>query len=279
MKKINLFLMLFTMILFVSPKSVFADDSLVTKTINVSGFTSMQVSTGIQVTYSTGPVSVVLTVSEEIADRVTVNCNDGCLYASINANGLKNLNIGSPEGYVANLSITAPSVNSFNFSSGASLSVNSGLQGNNVSFNGSSGASFQLGSISASTLQINLNSGASFNATSAVSDNVKIGVSSGASMKLAGISSQTVTCKASSGSVANLSGNTTEASYSANSAASISARDLKAKTVSASASSGANVKCYASESIDARHSSGGTVGYAGHPAKVTGDKNKFYKID
>lgn len=254
-------------------------DDIVTKNISVADFTGISASTGIKVTYTTGPKKVVLEASEEIADRVSVKNTDGILKASIDTHGINNFNIGGEKGYKVTLKVSSPDAYKFEVSSGANITIPGSIRRTELEFEGISGGSFNVPSANADEIELEISSGASFYGESAVCNELDIEITSGATINLSGISSKKVECDATSGCQAKLSGTTDYASYSATSAANINARNLEAKDVEASATSVASIKCYASESIDARQSNQGSIGYAGHPKHVTGSRNPIYKMD
>ncbi len=96
---------------------------------------------------------------------------------------------------------------------------------------------------------------------------VDISTSSGADLRVE-LDADNVTSSSSSGSDLRLSGKSNSHNAEASSGSSIKAYGLESKDVTARVSSGADISVYASESINARASSGGDIRYKGNPQKV-----------
>lgn len=94
-----------------------------------------------------------------------------------------------------------------------------------------------------------------------------LSTSSGADMRIE-IDAYNVTTHSSSGSDLRVSGKANTHETSASSGSSINAYGLESKEVTAKVSSGADIGVFASESINARASSGGDIRYKGNPEKV-----------
>lgn len=96
---------------------------------------------------------------------------------------------------------------------------------------------------------------------------LEVSTSSGADMRIE-VDAENVVSHSSSGSDLRISGTSRTHNTSASSGSSIHAYGLESKDVTAKVSSGADIGVYASESIDARASSGGDIRYKGNPEKV-----------
>jgi len=96
---------------------------------------------------------------------------------------------------------------------------------------------------------------------------LEVSTSSGADMRIE-VDAENVTSSSSSGSDLRISGKSETHSTNATSGSSIHAYGLESKDVTAKVSSGADIGVYASESIDARASSGGDIRYKGSPERV-----------
>jgi hypothetical protein len=99
------------------------------------------------------------------------------------------------------------------------------------------------------------------------SQDLVVSTSSGADMNIE-VEADNVKSSSSSGSDLKITGTSKTHSTSATSGSSINAYGLESKEVTAKVSSGADIGVYASESIDARASSGGDIRYKGSPEKV-----------
>lgn len=95
----------------------------------------------------------------------------------------------------------------------------------------------------------------------------KLSVSSGADATIE-VDADNIKTSASSGADLRVSGIANSHYSSASSGSSIRAYELKSKDVTVKVSSGADINIYASESIDARATSGGDIDYKGNPEKV-----------
>lgn len=98
-------------------------------------------------------------------------------------------------------------------------------------------------------------------------NDLEVSTSSGADMRIE-VDADNVVSSSSSGSDLRISGKSNTHSTSATSGSSIYAYKLESKDVTAKVSSGADIGVYASESINARASSGGDIRYKGNPEKV-----------
>jgi len=97
--------------------------------------------------------------------------------------------------------------------------------------------------------------------------NLKISATSGADINIS-VDANTVETSATSGSGIEVSGRTENHRSSSTSGASIDAYALQSKHVNVRVTSGANINVYASESIDAKATSGGGIDFKGNPKKV-----------
>lgn len=95
----------------------------------------------------------------------------------------------------------------------------------------------------------------------------ELSVSSGADANIT-VDADNITTSASSGADLRVSGKANTHYSSASSGSSISAYGLKSRDVTVKVSSGADINIYASESINARASSGGDIDYRGNPENV-----------
>lgn len=95
----------------------------------------------------------------------------------------------------------------------------------------------------------------------------ELSVSSGADANIK-VDADTITTSASSGADLRISGEANAHFSSASSGSSINAYSLKSKRVTVKVSSGADINIYASESLNARATSGGDIDYRGNPETV-----------
>ena len=95
----------------------------------------------------------------------------------------------------------------------------------------------------------------------------ELSVSSGADANIT-VEADNLTTSASSGADLRVAGKANRHYSNASSGSSIKAYSLKSKDVTVKVSSGADINIYASESINARASSGGDIDYRGNPETV-----------
>jgi hypothetical protein len=98
-------------------------------------------------------------------------------------------------------------------------------------------------------------------------NDLKISATSGADIHIS-VSANTIETTATSGSNIEVSGASTNHISKATSGASIDAYQLRSKNVTVKVTSGANINVHASESIDAKATSGGDIDFKGSPKKV-----------
>lgn len=98
-------------------------------------------------------------------------------------------------------------------------------------------------------------------------NNISVSATSGADIRMA-LDANSVSSSATSGSDVEISGITNQHSASATSGASIDAYELESKNVTVKVTSGADINVYASETIDAKATSGGDIDFKGSPKQV-----------
>jgi hypothetical protein len=98
-------------------------------------------------------------------------------------------------------------------------------------------------------------------------NDLKISATSGADIHIS-VSANTIKTTATSGSNIEVSGASNNHISKATSGASIDAYQLRSKNVTVKVTSGANINVHASESIDAKATSGGDIDFKGSPKKV-----------
>jgi hypothetical protein len=103
-------------------------------------------------------------------------------------------------------------------------------------------------------------------------NNITISSTSGAMIQFS-LDANSVETNATSGSNIKVSGSTENHTSSATSGASIDAYELRSNNVTVSVTSGADINIYASETIDARATSGGGIDFKGNPKKVSKTSN------
>jgi hypothetical protein len=98
-------------------------------------------------------------------------------------------------------------------------------------------------------------------------DDIRVSSTSGADINIS-VDANTVETSSTSGSDIEISGVSNKHISSATSGASIDAYDLHSKNVIVKVTSGADINVYASESLDAKATSGGDIDFKGNPKNV-----------
>jgi hypothetical protein len=117
--------------------------------------------------------------------------------------------------------------------------------------------------------ELEVNSGSdAFTENILVTANFNINVSSGAHAKIA-VNATNIAARASSGAKLKIMGATENHTVSASSGSTIYAYELKSKKATVKSSSGGNISVFASETLDAKASSGGDIVCRGNPKTIT----------
>ena len=203
-------------------------------------FTKVKVSNGIELIIDQGSeVSLTLEADENLHDIIITEVEDGKLKIYTEKNIWKS---ASKKVY-----LTVNTLEELKASSGSNVITTNVLKAADVHISSSSGARVTL-ELTAVNLTSSTSSGASANI------NVK---------------ANSVVSSSSSGSNMKIKGKTTNHETSASSGSSINAYNLLSKNVTTKVSSGASISVHASESIDGKASSGGSISFEGDPKKIT----------
>ncbi len=294
-------LMLMTIMLSLSlcacaKKNVQNGDELVSRTLSVKPFHTIQAVLGVQVYYTQGKNekgTVVVRTTPDFTDRVVVKVSsDGMLNASVlwPDNG-KNVNT---KDVVAQIWVTAPDVTRFVVSTGGCIYVQNKLGGQkdlrfeastggcilmqdkieikgDVSVKASTGGVFTLqkGLESQGKVTLDTSTGGHIEGTELVCDRPQLSCSTGGFLTMNGVKCREIEVTGSTGSKINLDGQCRNAIYTASVSSLINAKNLQADEVRASASTSANISCYASKVVDMQCDSfrKTTIDCAGNPKK------------
>ncbi len=206
-----------------------------TQTYDVSGFSGIDVSAGIDVTFSTGSSYSVSAENKngDFSDLKIETSDDALVISRVKKNWTSGWN--KRQKYA--VTVTAPSLSFINASSGSDI-TGSGLSGDQVSLSVSSGADIDVSDIDAVSVSLESSSGSDLNA-SGTCDSVSADSSSGSDIEASGLICRIGDADASSGSDIEI--HATE-------------------SVTADASSGADIDVYGGPTItDIDKSSGGSV--------------------
>lgn len=227
---------------------------------NLQSFDEISLWTGVDVTYKVGsPAKAVVTVSDNVADRLIVEVKGGELRM-----GLENNNGINVRRFKIKAVVTGPALTSVKVSSGAEFNMaeteDMGISGGTLSLSASSGGDIVTkGRLSYGKISASASSGADIKLNAVSVKKLNASSSSGADVDIYGINAESVAASSSSGADITLSGTTDEVSLSASSGADISARKLIARTGSANASSSGDISCSIKNPTSLHHSSGGDI--------------------
>ena len=203
-------------------------------------FTKVKVSTGIELIIDQGSeISLTVEADENLHDIIITEVEGGKLKIYTEKNIWKSaskkvyLTVNTPEELKA--------------SSGSNVITTNVIKATDLHIGSSSGAKLTL-EVTAVNLISNTSSGASANID---------------------VNANSVVSSSSSGSNMKIKGKSTNHETSASSGSSINAYKLLSKNVTIKVSSGASISVHASESIDGKASSGGSISFEGNPEKIT----------
>lgn len=226
------------------------------KSRKVEPFTGIEVSTGVKVNFTQSATqSVTVDVDPGMEQHISTVVENGILKISVVNKGKQNLNFTR-----IFVNVSAPHLNYLKTKSGSNLTT--------------------LNTVKEKNAHIITESGSSVTADFTVDDAVKLETNSGANLKLT-LKTNHLDVKADSGANATISGKAKFASFEVTSAAHCNAQNLDADNVTVQASSAGNISVKATENLNAKASTAGTIQYTGNPkiinteiSKSTGGKLK-----
>ena len=221
----------------------------ITRSVNLTNFSAIDASHGIQVTYTPGKLSPAsVTAPDYVYDYLKISVSKGTLKLGIDNKFFEHHNAFAGK---VTISVSAPEVNDFEASSGSSINVAGALRvSGKCSFDISSGASVNCAhQLTAQKIDIEVSSGASMKAAKFDCHELEVDLSSGASATLAGIAADEVDAEASSGSSMKLEGKTKLFKADTSSGASIHAGNLSAVKGNLEASSGSSIEHNTSDAV------------------------------
>jgi len=202
-------------------------------------FTKVKVSAGIELIIDQGnEVSLTVEADENLHDIIITEVEDGKLKIYTEKNIWRS---ASKKVY-----LTVNTLEELKASSGSNVITTNVLKATDLHIGSSSGARLTL-EVTAVNLTSTTSSGASTNLD---------------------VNAKSVISSSSSGSNMKIKGKTTNHETSASSGSSINAYNLLSKNVTTKVSSGASISVHASESIDGKASSGGSISFEGNPEKI-----------
>lgn len=210
---------------------------IVSKTLDLTGFSGIDASHAVKVVYTQAPVfKVELRGPSDVMELAEVSVKGKTLYVGID--NMANFSFSGDDTRLWAF-VSAPSVTNFDASSASSVTVS--------------------GDYSAEgDVEIDVSSSGSVNFASLVARGVDIEGSSSGSVTVAALRASGVSVDVSSSAYVSLAGEASQVDLEASSSATIMAGDLRARTGSASASSSASVRS-SIRSVEIHESSSGTV--------------------
>lgn len=268
-----------------------ASKNYVTKNVTVGNFISISTSSIIDIEYSQGPQSVKIYAPDNVIPYVEVAVTDGLLKARFNA---KDISIQGNA--TIKIIISSPNVSMFRTSGTGNLTITSDLRLSSpldMKTSGTGDLSFKsISSPSAtitttgsgnvegdnltanSTITLNANGTGDVSIDSLSCKSLGVRATGSTSIKVQGISANFVDASATGTGGISLSGNTQSAMFKASGSGDIIANKLLSKSTTAIASGVGNIKCHASETIDATRNGSGEIGYAGNPKNIFKKSNR-----
>lgn len=231
-----------------SSKTDKVDKNIVTRTVNLNKFTSIETQTGISVIYTQGELKpATIKAPAYVYAYINVQVSSGKLHINVDKEYFSHYQNFNEDVQVY---VTAPNVNHLEASVGSSISVTDKLSlSSKCEFEASSGASINVNYIKAPTVDAEVSSGASISFTQLQAKTFDIESSSGASINASNISADITKAEASSGSGMQLSGATQRLTAEVSSGASINATKFFAKRAKIDASSAATINYSADDAI------------------------------
>lgn len=210
----------------------------VQKTFNVTGFSHIDVSSGVVVNYEVGDYKpIILKTYIDIIDKVVIKNDNGDLMVSVKWPKKSKYNINYKNSAVQ-VYITAPEVTKFKVSSGAIININSPIKTSDFNLEASSGGTVNIGNIHASDFHAYLSSGSIININEFQVKNLNIEQSSGSIINLVEGTSLSTVSRLSSGSILNIAGRGELLKADVSSGAIINAKEFKLDAADIKTSSG-----------------------------------------
>lgn len=217
------------------------NNQIVTKNMQVSDFHGIDVSTGINVRYSTGKTAMKVSGKASLIDYFEASVEDGILCLEIDNRYFDKNN--SIKGGDIEVVVSSSSLDWIEASSGGYLSVTSPLETKGkFAVDISSGAKCELQSVKCAEFEADASSGCSFSIGKLVATDADIDLSSGCNMDVDGCNIENLNIDASSGCGISMAGTCKKVVVDASSGSNVNLRNLKSDTATVDASSACNVK-------------------------------------
>lgn len=253
-----------------------------TRQVKVDSFDGISTSTTIDVIYTqtSGNQQIEIYAPDNLMEYIKVNVEGGILHVGFQSDDHKGLNIRGKHN--TEVRVSAPAVHSFSTSSCGGILLKNGLRTSGlVTMNSSSSGDIEGGDVVCDELKTSSSSAGDVTLAKAKCNSLKIEASSAGDVTIKDLMAETVEADASSsGDISIAEGTCDNAVFEASSSGDIEAKDLKAKHVKATSSSAGDISCHPIESLKAKTSSAGSVGYRGNPKSIDySPKKGLHKLD
>jgi len=260
----------------VNTKRVTASKNYVTKEYKVTNFDKISLagSGDVYFTQRPGAPAVSVVTSDNIAELLEV-------YVENNT-----LNIKFKKGYsISNsgkldFTIQAENLTAMNIAGSGDFKLTNGLTTDKLKLSVAGSGDMNCDNIQCQgDVKVSIAGSGEIDAYNLKCNALEASVAGSGDVEITGIESQEVKVSIAGSGDFKLEGKTREASYSIAGSGDIDAQNLIAEDVSASTSGSGEITCYANNSIKARKSGSGSIGYKGNPTTVDTGKKGVYKMD
>ena len=266
----------------VSQESIVPSKNYETKQIKVEGFDGISTSTSIDVIYTqtSDSQNIEIYAPDNLMDYVKVYVKDGILKVGFRSEDNRGINIRGK--HQTEVRVSAPALHAFYASSSGDIILKNGLQTTGkVSMKSSSSGDIEGGDVLCDELEVGASSSGDVTLHKADCQQLHADASSSGDVEIKRLTSKRVKAEvSSSGDVIIVEGTCEYAEFDASSSGDVVAKGLKAIHVNASASSAGDISCYPIESLKAKSSSAGSIGYRGEPKHIDfSPKKGLHKLD
>ena len=260
---------------------VVASKNYVTKKVKVGRFDGVSANSSIDIVYTqtSGSQDVEIYAPDNLIEYIQVYVENGILVAKFKSSKQK-INIGGMQ--KKEVRVSAPAIHTIKAASSGDVILKNGLETDEkVTLSASSSGDIEGGKVICDKLVAKASSSGDIDLEKVKCQEFIAEAASSGDVEIDHLTAETVEAEASSsGDVILSGGKCVQAKLAASSSGDVVAKDLKADHVTASASSAGDVSCYPVESLKAKSSSAGSVGYRGNPKDIDySPKKGLHKID
>lgn len=252
-----------------------------TKQVEVGQFDGISTSTSIDVTYTqtSGSQNIEIYAPDNLMEYIQVYVKNGVLQVGFHSNNHKGIHIKGK--HETEVRVSAPAIYSLKASSSSDIVLKNGLQATGkVVIQSSSSGDIEGGDVVCDGLILQASSSGDVSLGKVACHALEIGASSSGDIELEQLVAKEMLARASSaGDITIENGTCESARLEAASSGDVKTEGLKADYVTALASSAGDISCYPVESLKARSSSGGSIGYRGQPKSIDSSSKGVHKLD